>query len=67
MERLQVDSALIEYQVRGNGEPVLLLHLSVVADGLAYPCLPSRNWLPNTSLSTTTGADTWGALWDRNR
>ncbi len=37
MERLQVENAVIEYQVRGSGEPVLLLHLSVIADGLAYP------------------------------
>ncbi len=37
MERLYVDDAQIEYEVRGEGEPVLLIHLSVVADGLAYP------------------------------
>lgn len=37
MERLQVDDAQIEYEVRGEGEPVLLIQLSVVADGLAYP------------------------------
>lgn len=37
MEHLKVDDAQIEYEVRGQGEPVLLIHLSVVADGLAYP------------------------------
>ncbi len=37
MECLQLDDAQIEYEVRGQGEPVLLIHLSVVADGLAYP------------------------------
>lgn len=37
MQCLQIDSAQIEYEVRGQGEPVLLIHLSVVADGLAYP------------------------------
>ncbi len=37
MERLQIDNAQIEYEVRGKGEPVLLIHLSVVADGLADP------------------------------
>ncbi len=37
MECLQIDDAQIEYEIRGQGEPVLLIHLSVVADGLAYP------------------------------
>lgn len=37
MERLQVDDAVIEYEVRGQGEPVLLIHPSIVADGLALP------------------------------
>lgn len=37
MERLQVDDAEIEYEVRGTGEPLLLIHLSVIADGLAVP------------------------------
>lgn len=37
MERFQVDGAVIEYQVQGSGEPVLLIPLSVVADGLGIP------------------------------
>ncbi len=37
MECVQIDDAQLEYEVRGSGEPVLLIHLSVVADGLAYP------------------------------
>ncbi len=37
MERFAVDGAEIEYEVRGEGEPVLLMHLSVIADGLAWP------------------------------
>ncbi len=37
MERLDVDGATIEYQMQGAGEPVLLLHSSGVADGLARP------------------------------
>ncbi len=37
MDCLQIDDAQIEYEVRGVGEPVLLIHLSVIADGLAYP------------------------------
>ena len=37
MRCLQMDDAQIEYEVRGQGEPVLLIHLSLVADGLAYP------------------------------
>ena len=39
MEHLKVDSALIEYQVQGNGEAVLLIPLGVVADGLGCPLL----------------------------
>ncbi len=39
MQCLQIDDAQIEYEVRGRGEPVLLIHLSVLADGLAYPLL----------------------------
>jgi pimeloyl-ACP methyl ester carboxylesterase len=39
MERLEVEGAVIEYEVHGNGEPVLLLHLGLVADGLARPLL----------------------------
>ncbi len=37
MDRLQIDDAQIEYEIRGRGEPVLLIHLSVIADGLAFP------------------------------
>ena len=37
MESLPIEDARIEYEVRGQGEPVLLIHLSVVADGLADP------------------------------
>ncbi len=37
MDRLQVEDALIEYEVRGRGEPVLLIHPSIIADGLALP------------------------------
>ncbi len=37
MQCIQIDDVQIEYEVRGQGEPVLLIHLSVLADGLAYP------------------------------
>ncbi len=37
MDRLQVDDVVIEYEVRGKGESVLLIHPSLVADGLALP------------------------------
>lgn len=37
MERLKIDDAQIEYEVRGRGEPVLLVQVGVVADGLAWP------------------------------
>src|SRR5690348_14257227 len=39
MERLEVDDAVIEYEVQGNGEPVLLIPLSVIIDGLGRPLL----------------------------
>jgi pimeloyl-ACP methyl ester carboxylesterase len=39
MEHLHVDGAVIEYQVQGEGEPVLLIPLSLVADGLGRPLL----------------------------
>src|SRR5512135_1014124 len=37
MEHLEVDDVVMEYEVHGQGEPVLLIHLSVLADGLARP------------------------------
>jgi pimeloyl-ACP methyl ester carboxylesterase len=37
MDRLSADDAELEYEVRGEGEPVLLIPLSGVVDGLAYP------------------------------
>jgi pimeloyl-ACP methyl ester carboxylesterase len=39
MEHLHGDGGTIEYQVQGNGEPVLLIHVSLVADGLSRPLL----------------------------
>lgn len=39
MERLEVDGAVIEYEVHGDGEPVLLIPVSVVGDGLGRPLL----------------------------
>ncbi len=39
MEHLQVDGAVIEYEVHGDGEPVLLVPLSIVGDGLGRPLL----------------------------
>lgn len=39
MEQLKVDDAVIEYQVQGNGEPVLLIPGGIVADGLGRPLL----------------------------
>ncbi len=37
MESLQVNGAALEYQVQGNGEPVLLIPVGLVIDGLARP------------------------------
>ncbi len=42
MERLEVDGTVMEYKVHGTGEPVLLIHLSVLADGLAVPLLAQQ-------------------------
>src|ERR1700730_17941247 len=39
MARLEVDGAVIEYEVQGIGEPVLLIPLSLVGDGLCRPLL----------------------------
>lgn len=39
MERLEVDGALIEYEVHGNGEPVLLIPAAIIIDGLGRPLL----------------------------
>jgi pimeloyl-ACP methyl ester carboxylesterase len=39
MEHLNVDNAMIEYEVHGDGEPVLLIHLGTLADGVARPLL----------------------------
>ncbi len=39
MKHLEVDGVVIEYEVHGTGEPVLLIHLSVLADGLAVPLM----------------------------
>ncbi len=39
MERLEVGGAVIEYEVHGDGEPVLLIPVSVVGDGLGRPLL----------------------------
>lgn len=37
MERLQVEDAQIEYEVQGAGEPVLLIPLGLIMDGLGRP------------------------------
>ncbi len=39
MEHLHVDSAELEYEVHGEGEPVLLIHVGLIADGLTRPFL----------------------------
>ncbi len=39
MEHFQINGAEIEYLVQGSGEPVLLIPVSVVADGLGVPLL----------------------------
>ncbi len=41
MQCFQIDDIQLEYEVRGQGEPVLLIHLSVIADGLGFPLVAS--------------------------
>ncbi len=66
MERLQIDDIQIEYEVRGHGEPVLLIHPNI-ADGLAQPLVSQpelaykyrlihyhlRGWVGSTRGQTT--------------
>ncbi len=42
MERLEVGGAVIEYEAHGDGEPILLIPVSVVGDGLGRPLLAQR-------------------------
>lgn len=39
MKHFAVDEAVIEYEVYGTGEPVLLIHISLIPDGLARPLI----------------------------
>lgn len=39
METLHIGNAVIEFQVQGKGEPVLLIPLSAIGDGLGRPLL----------------------------
>jgi pimeloyl-ACP methyl ester carboxylesterase len=46
MNRAQIGGVALEYEVRGSGEPVVLIHGSFIADGLrpllAEPSLTER-------------------------
>jgi len=37
VRKIEIDETVLEYEVRGDGEPVLLIHPSVFADALAHP------------------------------
>ncbi len=39
MDHLPVEDAVIEYEVQGDGEPVLLIPVGLIADGLGHPLL----------------------------
>ncbi len=39
MKQLRIDGAVIGYEVHGVGEPVLLIHVSLIPDGLSHPLL----------------------------
>jgi hypothetical protein len=54
MGHLQVDGAKIQYEVRGDGEPVLLIPLSLGADGLAARCSHNLSSPLAISSSITT-------------
>ena len=46
MQRVNVNSADIEYEVQGSGEPVVLIHGSILADAFyslrAEPCIANN-------------------------
>ncbi len=50
MEHLILDDAKIEYEVYGAGEPALLIHLSLIADGLGCPLVAQQELLPGYRL-----------------
>ena len=72
MERLEINGASIEYMVQGNGEPVLLIAASLIADGVgcplvAQPVLASRYRLIHYHrrgyMGSTLGTKPLGASW----
>jgi pimeloyl-ACP methyl ester carboxylesterase len=52
VERLQRDGIVLEYMASGLGEPVLLIHPSVTADGLSIPVLQRRELASSYRLIT---------------
>jgi len=50
MEHFQIDDATIEYEVQGRGDPVLLIPLSVVIDGLARPLFSQQELVSHYRL-----------------
>jgi pimeloyl-ACP methyl ester carboxylesterase len=52
VERLQLDEVVLAYGVAGTGEPVLLLHPGLVADGLAGPLCKQQELISSYQLIT---------------
>ena len=50
MEHLHIGDAVIEYEVHGSGEPVLLIPLSLIADGLGRPLFGEPELASNYQL-----------------
>lgn len=50
MNRLRINDAELEYEVRGSGEPVLLIPLSVIINGLADPLFRQPDLADNFTL-----------------
>jgi len=52
METFERDAAVVEYATHGGGEPVLLIHPSVVADGLFVPLAQQPEFAASYRLIT---------------
>ena len=56
MNRAQIGGIALEYEVRGSGEPVVLIHGSFIADGLR-PLLAEPSLTERYQLFCITGVD----------
>jgi len=63
MDRARLDGVELEYEVRGVGDPVVLVHAGVFADWhgplLEQPVLAGRHRIVNYHRVATPAAATW--------